>query len=341
MIDESLDRDESSCESASLQSIAEDTFEERVRAVIVGESIRSFAKRADIPASTMKSMLTGTKPTVDNLAAVARTGGVTIDWLVTGEPAILRDYEIQFAIDESKMAALRSAEAAATSIEEITEVKRRIDDLQKYLAASHEFIALTRNLIERRGEGAAKRQRLMSAPPQDAAPDVSGTADIAPQEGNPLPRDEQADATLPAEEPPARTPRRWALWGNATPSRPLVAPHSEVAEHLAISPDPQSTYDLPGLSAEPCDVARHLQGADDLYGRAAEQVEALYRSLGYGANIRTITNEAVRIARTIEAAGGTPDQQEFALKVAVDQLRVDMLRSLKDPLDPVARKSRA
>jgi len=58
---------------------------DRVRKLIGDRSIRYFAQSANIKNSTLQSILGGTKPTVDNLVAIARAGGVTVDWLATGE----------------------------------------------------------------------------------------------------------------------------------------------------------------------------------------------------------------------------------------------------------------
>ena len=58
---------------------------DRVRKLIGDRSIRFFAQSAKIKNSTLQSILGGTKPTVDNLVAIARAGGVTVDWLATGE----------------------------------------------------------------------------------------------------------------------------------------------------------------------------------------------------------------------------------------------------------------
>jgi len=58
---------------------------DRVRTLIGDRSIRYFAQSAKIKNSTLHSILGGTKPTVDNLVAIARAGGVTVDWLATGE----------------------------------------------------------------------------------------------------------------------------------------------------------------------------------------------------------------------------------------------------------------
>ena len=58
---------------------------DRVRKLIGDRSIRYFAQSAKIKNSTLQSILGGTKPTVDNLVAIARAGGVTVDWLATGE----------------------------------------------------------------------------------------------------------------------------------------------------------------------------------------------------------------------------------------------------------------
>lgn len=120
-------------------------------------------------------------------------------------------------------------------------------------------------------------------------------------------------------------PRRWTLWGRpAAPATPEALFGPPTSESDAVS-----------------DSLWERQKGEDLYGRAAEQIEGMYRTMGYNTSIREITNQAVRIARTIELAGGTPDQQEFALKVAVDQLRADLRRGLTDPINPIATKSRA
>jgi phage repressor protein C with HTH and peptisase S24 domain len=57
----------------------------RIRVMIGESSARSFANKAGISDSTLRSVLDGASPTVDTLVALARAGGRTIDWLATGE----------------------------------------------------------------------------------------------------------------------------------------------------------------------------------------------------------------------------------------------------------------
>ena len=89
------------------------------------------------------------------------------------------------------------------------------------------------------------------------------------------------------------------------------------------------------------DALWEKQAGEELYGQATEAFAEVYRSAGYNTPLRDIANHAARVAKTIEAAGGTPDQQQFALRVAVDQLRLDLRRGLADPTSTLANKSRA
>lgn len=149
---------------------------------------------------------------------------------------------------------------------------------------------------------------------------------LAKGEDDAPPLAEEGDAPSPPQSD--AKPRRWTLWGHPAAGAPETAMPSLIG--------PASSE-----SDAVSDAIWERQKGEDLYGRAAEQIEGMYRAMGYNTSIREITNQAVRIARTIELAGGTPDQQEFALKVAVDQLRADLRRGLTDPINPIATKSRA
>lgn len=61
-----------------------DQLSDRVRLLIGVSSMRSFAQSAGIRPSTLQSILKGTRPTVDNLVAIADAAGVSVDWLATG-----------------------------------------------------------------------------------------------------------------------------------------------------------------------------------------------------------------------------------------------------------------
>lgn len=62
-----------------------DQLIERIKQVLGGASARSFAKRAGVSDSTFRSILNGSRPTVDNLVSIARAGEVSVHWLATGE----------------------------------------------------------------------------------------------------------------------------------------------------------------------------------------------------------------------------------------------------------------
>lgn len=57
----------------------------RIREAIGTESARSFAVRAGISDSTLRSILKGSSPTLDSLVPIAKAANVSVDWLATGE----------------------------------------------------------------------------------------------------------------------------------------------------------------------------------------------------------------------------------------------------------------
>ena len=62
-----------------------DQFIGRVKELIGDLSVRKFAHRAELNPSTLQATLEGRRPQMDTLVAIARAGGVTLDWLATGE----------------------------------------------------------------------------------------------------------------------------------------------------------------------------------------------------------------------------------------------------------------
>ncbi len=60
-------------------------FVERLRQLIGKSSARSFAQKAGLSDSTLRSILSGSKPTLDVLISIAAAGNVSIDWLATGK----------------------------------------------------------------------------------------------------------------------------------------------------------------------------------------------------------------------------------------------------------------
>lgn len=57
----------------------------RIRVLMGNDSARAFAEAAGIADSTLRSVLSGTRPQVDTLVAIAEAGGVSLDWLVQGD----------------------------------------------------------------------------------------------------------------------------------------------------------------------------------------------------------------------------------------------------------------
>lgn len=62
-----------------------DRLDTRIREAMGDNSARSIARKAGISDSTLRSILAGSRPTVDNLVALARALGVTLEWLATGD----------------------------------------------------------------------------------------------------------------------------------------------------------------------------------------------------------------------------------------------------------------
>ena len=57
---------------------------DRVREVMSGQSERNFAQMIGISLGALKGALSGSKPTVDNLLAIADGAGVRVEWLAAG-----------------------------------------------------------------------------------------------------------------------------------------------------------------------------------------------------------------------------------------------------------------
>jgi phage repressor protein C with HTH and peptisase S24 domain len=61
------------------------TFADRVKHLQGEQSARSFARSVEISEGALRAILAGGKPTLDTLVALARGGGVNLEWLATGE----------------------------------------------------------------------------------------------------------------------------------------------------------------------------------------------------------------------------------------------------------------
>ena len=61
------------------------TLKSRLIEIIGDEPIASFSRRCGFGESLMRKYLAGSLPSVTKLASIAKTSGVTIDWLATGK----------------------------------------------------------------------------------------------------------------------------------------------------------------------------------------------------------------------------------------------------------------
>ena len=67
-----------------IQEQERDALVERLLELIGDSSANSFAKEAGVSEGTIRNIIRGSMPRMDNLIAIANGGGVTVEWLATG-----------------------------------------------------------------------------------------------------------------------------------------------------------------------------------------------------------------------------------------------------------------
>jgi len=85
----------------STQNTVDETgFAERLRTLIGTQSARSFAQKAGMGDSTLRAILNGAMPRLDNLLRIAEAAGVSVEWLATGKETGKSDsqFEEEFAL---------------------------------------------------------------------------------------------------------------------------------------------------------------------------------------------------------------------------------------------------
>jgi transcriptional regulator with XRE-family HTH domain len=65
-----------------------DGFAERLRLALEGESVNAFARKCEISESLVRKYLSGAMPGLDKAVIMARSAGVSLDWLATGRGAM-------------------------------------------------------------------------------------------------------------------------------------------------------------------------------------------------------------------------------------------------------------
>jgi transcriptional regulator with XRE-family HTH domain len=74
-------------------------FSQRLAIAIGDESVNSFAQRAGVGESVLRSYLKGTVPRLDKIVAIAQAANVSLDWLATGNGSMTisrQEIETQF-----------------------------------------------------------------------------------------------------------------------------------------------------------------------------------------------------------------------------------------------------
>jgi lambda repressor-like predicted transcriptional regulator len=68
-------------------------LQDRVLELIGNRSANSYAQEFGLSEGTLRSILNGHIPRIDNVVAIAEASGVTVEWLVTGRgPKFYSDY---------------------------------------------------------------------------------------------------------------------------------------------------------------------------------------------------------------------------------------------------------
>lgn len=99
------------------QEKADETgFSERLKELIGNQSARSFAQAAGMGDSTLRAILNGAMPRLDNLLRIAEAANVSVEWLATGkapsksnsqfeeEFALIPGYNVQVAAGHGSIA---------------------------------------------------------------------------------------------------------------------------------------------------------------------------------------------------------------------------------------------
>lgn len=88
------------------------SFADRLQIAIGDESIHAFARRADIPDSTLRQYLRGSVPGMDKVLQLSEAAGVTLDWLVA-ERGAMRPPEHSATMTDLTMIERLDVEASA------------------------------------------------------------------------------------------------------------------------------------------------------------------------------------------------------------------------------------
>ena len=85
---------------SSQENVEETGFSERLKSLIGTQSARSFAQKAGMGDSTLRAILNGAMPRLDNLLRIAEAANVSVEWLATGKQPKKSDseFEEEFAL---------------------------------------------------------------------------------------------------------------------------------------------------------------------------------------------------------------------------------------------------
>jgi len=139
-----------------------DTFANRLRSLIEGESIAGFARHVGVPEANIHTYLRGMTPQMDKLIRIATACGITVEWLATGRgirsaaamrkaeksqhnaPPVLHVTHNEPALTPQEHAVLELFRAldpdAQREIQHAAEEKKRLRDIEQQLDELRTFL---------------------------------------------------------------------------------------------------------------------------------------------------------------------------------------------------------
>lgn len=145
-------------EARHIPSAESDGLSQRIAEVLGDRKVSWFARECGFGESLLRKYLAGAQPNTSNLVAIARAGGVTVDWLATGQLPRTRS-EIKAACEQSH-AALDSPSQDV--------FKLAIEVIQEWQIAQGRFLPADKfvraaELLTELSEGDSSQVRLLSA----------------------------------------------------------------------------------------------------------------------------------------------------------------------------------
>ena len=90
--------------SGSTSNYKVERFSDRLKMVMTGQKSRPFAQKVGVSEGTVRNLLGGGNPSLENLVKISRATNTLIEWLATGEGPMRASEADQFASDDHEYA---------------------------------------------------------------------------------------------------------------------------------------------------------------------------------------------------------------------------------------------